>query len=130
MTPLSLVGMSTLRSLRRLPTLPLEIVALIIISGLPFKRFASFRERYCVLLAYSLVSHAWRELAQARLFRHVWLATQEHAHRFVRALELTGRGPGVRSVRFGSSRWASWLVSTNTQSQLSHESSAVVQEVL
>lgn len=42
-----------------------------------------------------------RELAQEQLFHDVLLEGPAQARRFLNALELTGRGPGVRSVRFG-----------------------------
>lgn len=73
-----------------LPTLPLEIWSHIIRLSLPVKCFASFRERYDVLLAYSLVNRIWRELAQAQLLRHVWLEDKERAERFLAGVDRTG----------------------------------------
>lgn len=69
--------------------------------SLPAKRFSSFVERYKILLACSLVNRTWRELGQAELFRDVALWNSPRAVKFLAALEGTGWGPRVRSLRFG-----------------------------
>lgn len=78
-----------------------ETITYIIKLSLPAKRFSSFVERYKILLACSLVNRTWRELGQAELFRDVALWNSPRAVKFLAALEGTGWGPRVRSLRFG-----------------------------
>lgn len=113
---------------RALPTLPPETISHIIKLSLPVKRFGSFRERYRVLRSYSLVDRTWRELAQARLFRHVWLSEERQARGLLASLELTGWGPRVRSIRVN--QWDGLEPPEVDISKLSYIDSALLGEVL
>ncbi|ORY73818.1 hypothetical protein BCR35DRAFT_144962 [Leucosporidium creatinivorum] len=55
-----------------IPPLPTEILHHIIKLSLPVVSFRTYRERYDLLLAYSLVDSTWRVLSQQELQQHLY----------------------------------------------------------
>ncbi|ORY55539.1 hypothetical protein BCR35DRAFT_221171 [Leucosporidium creatinivorum] len=58
-----------------LPPLPLDVTHRIIRSSLPVVSYSTYKERYRLLLVFSLVHRTWLPLAQAELLKELFLRT-------------------------------------------------------
>ena len=85
------------------PSLPLELIIVIIQATLPPPSYDSFILRSAQLRSYSLVSRDWHSIAQPELFAHVVLSTGGmRADQLVRSIEYNvGLRNLVRSIRLG-----------------------------
>lgn len=66
-----------------IPSLPIELVQLIIQLNIGQFKLSNFRQRYNSLLQHSLVSQIWRNVAQEELERHIALQSAESVSSFV-----------------------------------------------
>lgn len=71
---------------RVLPTLPPEIIQHIIQLALPPLSITTYRERYDILLRFSLVDSTWHSFAETELYQHILLLDDEQASTFKEAL--------------------------------------------
>lgn len=74
-----------------IPSLPTELIENIIRLSLPPIRFSSYRERYNVLVAYSLVSSVWRSLAQEELGKHLVIGSTKGLKLVIQRLKLINK---------------------------------------
>jgi hypothetical protein len=96
------------------PSLPTELVFLVIHLALPPPNYTDWQERSSLLRAFCLVNSGWRRWAQRKLFAHVVLPNEDHARRWLLMREEGGReeragagGYAVTSLRIGDKEAAS-----------------------
>ncbi|ORY73831.1 hypothetical protein BCR35DRAFT_306940 [Leucosporidium creatinivorum] len=81
-----------------IPSLPTEILHHIIKLSLPVVSFGTYRERYNLLLAYSLVNSTWRALAKKELYEELFVKNSKEA---AAALSVEGARETVKRVHLG-----------------------------
>lgn len=95
-----------------LPSLPLELVQLILGFAVPPPGYDEWAVRKSVLCMLSLVCRRWRETYQRQLFGDVVLRTVDSAHRFKYAVSAAALGSLVKTIRVGS-QWEKQPISFN-----------------
>ncbi|ORY76929.1 hypothetical protein BCR35DRAFT_305692 [Leucosporidium creatinivorum] len=81
-----------------IPPLPTEILHHIIKLSLPVVSFKSFRERYDLLLVYSLVNSTWRALGRKELYEELLVKDSREA---AAVLSVEGAREAVKRVHLG-----------------------------